>query len=176
VSPRERKYVAGVVNGKTKRKAARDAGFPQSMADNAKQKIEDKPAVKALLTDLLDAAGATDEFIARRIREGLDAMHTKILQRRFPRSLTADAAALQELFEELLLKAESEHKDLAAAIRDAVKEFVHGSELITVDMIAFGERREMVELVLRIKGQLVDKHEVEAGPTLSELLEEACRG
>jgi len=43
------------------------------MARNAKQKIEAKPAVQQLFTDLLDRAGVTDELLAERIREGLDA-------------------------------------------------------------------------------------------------------
>jgi hypothetical protein len=37
----------------------------------------------------------------------------------------------------------------------------------------FGERREMVELILRLKGYLIDKHNVRVGPTLEELLHES---
>jgi len=40
-------------------------------------------------------------------------------------------------------------------------------ELISRTLISFSERREILELVLRMKGLLVDRHEVEGGPTLA---------
>jgi undecaprenyl pyrophosphate synthase len=168
--PKERKYVAGVVAGKTKRKAAKDAGYTASMGDNAKQKIEAKASVQKLFIEVLGKAGVTDELLGTRIREGIDARTTKVFQRRYPRSLTADAAALQELFQDLLQKAEGENKPLADEIRKAVRDYVHGAELITINMIDFSERREMVELVLKATGRYVEKHEHEAGETLGEIL------
>jgi len=72
VSALARKYVTGILSGKTKKQAALDAGYAPSTADNAKQKIE-RPAVRELFTDVLEKAGATDEKLAKRIAEGLDA-------------------------------------------------------------------------------------------------------
>jgi len=51
---------------------------------------------------------------------------------------------------------------------DAIKETAYAKREVLVD---FRERREMVELVLRLKGYLTDKHEVWAERTLEEILE-----
>ena len=40
-------------------------------------------------------------------------------------------------------------------------------------LVDFKERREMVELAGRIKGLIVDKVEVDAGPTLADILSES---
>lgn len=140
------------------------------MADNAKQKIDEKPAVQNLFLQVLAKAEVSDELLSRRIREGLDAQVTKVFQRRYPRSLTAEAAAVQTLFAELIEKADAEKPEMVKAIRKAVKDYVHGSELITVNMIDFSERREMVELVLKVTGRYVEKHEHEAGDSIGEIL------
>ena len=42
-------------------------------------------------------------------------------------------------------------------------------------VVNFTERREMLELILRAKGLLVNKHQVDSGPTLAELLEESWK-
>jgi len=39
--------------------------------------------------------------------------------------------------------------------------------------VDFSERREMAELVLRVKGLLIDKHQVQVVKTLEEILEES---
>jgi len=75
ISPKERKYVAGLLEGKTKRKAALNAGFSVSMADNAKQKIEQKPSVQQLLKDIIAATGVSDEELAVKTKEAICAGH-----------------------------------------------------------------------------------------------------
>lgn len=127
-SPKERRYVAGRVAGKSKRKAALDAGYTESMAENAKQKIDDKPAVQALFTQILDTAGVSDRLLAQRIYQGLHAMQTK--------TATHEGVI-------------SDHKN----------------------MVDFGERREMTELALKLKGHLIDKAEVRMVRTYEEILE-----
>jgi hypothetical protein len=47
------------------------------------------------------------------------------------------------------------------------KETAYAKREVLVD---FRERREMLELVLRLKGHLTDKHEVRRGRTLEEIL------
>lgn len=79
-SPRQRKYVKGVLAGKSGAQAAREAGYAEGTAHRATVQIEGKPAVQALFRDLLERAGVTDELLAQRLREGLDAKETKFFQ------------------------------------------------------------------------------------------------
>jgi len=76
-APKRRRFVAGLIEGKSMRKAALDAGYTQSMADNASHRI---------------MPGAQEEFkaelgrkiphavLVKRIAEGLDAKETKFAQ------------------------------------------------------------------------------------------------
>jgi hypothetical protein len=73
-SPRQCKYVSGILARKSKLQAALDAGYSRSTAENAKQKIESKPAVTTLFREILEAAGIADHLLGTRISEGLDAM------------------------------------------------------------------------------------------------------
>jgi hypothetical protein len=100
------------------------------MADNANQKIDKKPAVRALFRELLEKTGATDELLAKRMFQGLNA--TVVL-----------------------------------------RETQYANREVLID---FKERREMSKLVGQVKGVVVDHVEVDAGPGLSELLEESFRG
>jgi hypothetical protein len=43
------------------------------------------------------------------------------------------------------------------------------------ELVNFTERREMVGLILRFRGFLTDRHQVDVGPTLAELIEESYR-
>ncbi len=102
------------------------------MAENAKQKIEQKPAVQQLFTHLLDAVGATDELLARRIYQGLHAMQTKT----------------------------ATHEGIITDRKN---------------MVDFGERREMAELALKLRGHLIDKHEHRMVRSQEEILEESYK-
>ena len=65
-------------------------------------------------------------------------------------------------------------QDLAQRMFDGLnativsKETAYARREVLVD---FRERREMLELVLRLKGYLTDKHEVRTTQTLEEILE-----
>jgi len=144
LTPKQRKYVKGVVEGKSKKQAALDAGYTESMAQKPKDKIE-TPAVKAAFTELLEQAGVTDELLAQRIFEGLNAMESKFWQ---PRGVVAvkDAEGNEALS-------------------------VDGSELIRRDLVSFSERRAMVEVILKLTGKMVEKHEHKF--TLEDLLGES---
>jgi len=78
---------------------------------------------------ILEAAGVSNERLARRMREGLDATVVH-------------------------------HQTM------------HSRREVLID---FGERREMVELALRVKGLLIDKHQVQMVKTLEEILEESSK-
>ena len=125
---KQRKYVQGLVAGKSKKRAAIDAGYAESVGHNAKQKLDAKPGVQKLFTHLLAEAGATDELLAQRIFEGLNAWETKFAT-----------------FE--------------------------GEITDSDEVISFSERREMAELVLKLKGYLIEKHELRMVKTLEEILE-----
>jgi hypothetical protein len=71
---RQRRYVHNVLCGQSKRAAAMNAGYSAATAHNAAINIESKPAVRQLFITYLDRAGVTPELLARRMREGLDAV------------------------------------------------------------------------------------------------------
>ena len=71
-SVRQRKYVEGVVAGKPRSRAARDAGYSKRTAEKP-GRIDDKPAVEALFKELMEEAGITDRKLALKINQGLDA-------------------------------------------------------------------------------------------------------
>jgi hypothetical protein len=74
LTPRKLKYIKGRVDGKSKRQAAIDAGFPVSMAENVAAKIETpdvRQAFAALVRQKIPA-----ERIVERICEGMDAQET----------------------------------------------------------------------------------------------------
>jgi len=123
-SGRQRKYVAGVVHGKSKQQAKRVAGYAESTKG---KDIEAKPAVQSLFTKLLESAGVTDQLLARRIHQGL---HANVVAR-----------------------------ETATAKREV--------------LVDYPERRGMVELSLKLKGHLIDKHELRMVRTLEEILEDS---
>jgi len=79
ISPRKRKYLNGLVNGKTKQQAALDAGYSPSTALSAKAHIE-TPEVRAAFAELIRER-IPARRIAERISEGLDAMKTEFFQK-----------------------------------------------------------------------------------------------
>ena len=71
ITPQKRKYIKERLSGKSKRQAALDAGYTAYTAHNA-YTIE-TPAVKAMLQAAMRRAGITDDLLAKRMRDGLDA-------------------------------------------------------------------------------------------------------
>jgi hypothetical protein len=65
-------YVEGLMDGKTRRRAALDAGFSVSQAEGAKSRIEG-PITQALILQALMQAGVTLRRLSEKIDEGLDA-------------------------------------------------------------------------------------------------------
>ena len=77
-SAKRRKFVKGLIDGKSMREAAIDAGYTQSMANDAGRKI--LPAAQAEFRDALGAKIPLDVLVER-IAAGLDAKETKIAQK-----------------------------------------------------------------------------------------------
>jgi hypothetical protein len=100
------------------------------MAENAKQKIDERPGVEQLFKQVLEEAGISDPMLAKIALEGLSAVETKFAQ----------------------------------------KDGVFHDERST---IAWSERREMLELICKLKGHLVEKHEHSGKLTLEQLLDES---
>jgi len=126
---RQRKFIAGKLKGQSSLQAARNAGYSESVSRKADAIISDSPHVHAVMNAILEAAGVSNERLARRMREGLDATVVH-------------------------------HQTM------------HSRREVLID---FGERREMVELALRGKGLLIDKHQVQMVKTLEEILEERSK-
>lgn len=122
---KQQRYIAGVIAGKTKRRAATEAGYSPAVASNVKHAVEGSPAVARMFREAMRAAGITPELRAKRMREGMDA--TTVLRRTF-----------------------------------------HANREVLVD---YSERREMLELIGRFEGDLIDRSEVEAKVTLEQILE-----
>jgi hypothetical protein len=101
-------------------------GYSQSVARKADEIIGGSPHVQAAMTEVLHEAGITDELLAERIWEGLNATIVS-------------------------------------------KKTKHAMREVLVD---YRERREMVELAYKLKGHLVQKHEIggpDGGPILPEV-------
>jgi phage terminase small subunit len=124
---KQRKFVEGVIAGKTPTTAAREAGYREATVEHPARDIANKPAVRELFLDVMRTTGITNELLGQRLFEGLSAEETKFFQK-------------------------------------------EGMVVESRNVIAWSERRAYVELALRLQGLLRDKVEVEAGPTLSEIL------
>ena len=125
---RQRRFIEGKLQGRSSAEAARAAGYSASVSRHANRIISESPHIQAAMSALLDAAGVSNELLAQRMREGLDATVV--------------------------------HHETANSFREV--------------LVDFSERREMVELALRVKGLLVDRHQVQMVKTLEEILEESC--
>jgi len=80
LTPRQRGFVVGKLEGKTDRQAALDAGYAPSTAENTKQKIMSRPEVRQAFQELLDEH-LPPEKLMRCIVEGLDATQVKFFSR-----------------------------------------------------------------------------------------------
>ncbi len=76
-APKRRRFVAGLVEGKSMRKAAIDAGYTQAMADKAGQKI--LPGAREEFKAALAKAIPISKLV-QRISQGLNANETKLSQ------------------------------------------------------------------------------------------------
>ena len=70
---RQRKFIDGKLKGKSSAKAAREAGYSESVARHADRIISESPHVRAAINAVLEACGITDELLAKRVAEGVDA-------------------------------------------------------------------------------------------------------
>ena len=75
---RHQAYVEGLMDGKTKKRSALDAGFPLSRARNPKRRIEG-PITQELMQKAMAKAGVTLALLAQKTREGLDAKRVQLL-------------------------------------------------------------------------------------------------
>jgi phage terminase small subunit len=76
-NPKVRRFVKGLMGGKSTRRAALDAGYTQNMADKAGEKIMPN-AIAEFRAELRKRISLTK--LSQRIAEGLDAKETKLAQ------------------------------------------------------------------------------------------------
>jgi phage terminase small subunit len=73
LTQKQRSFVKGLAQGKTKKKAAEDAGYsPKSAQSQASENLR-KPNVREVFLRAMDKAGITDEKLATVMSEGLEA-------------------------------------------------------------------------------------------------------
>ena len=75
---RERRFVKGVVAGKSKIQAAKDAGYSKSTAEKKSYAILQRPLVKSELTTALERARVTLKQIVQPIADALKATKSKV--------------------------------------------------------------------------------------------------
>lgn len=75
LTAREKKYIKGRAEGKTKQQSALDANYPPSVARDAGRWIE-RPHVQRAFQELMDRY-IPDELIGQRMREGMSATQVK---------------------------------------------------------------------------------------------------
>lgn len=72
-SIQQKLYVKGLMEGKAKTVAAKEAGYsPKTAAAMTKQ--EKRPMMRTLILEAMEEAGITPQLLAKRMREGLDAV------------------------------------------------------------------------------------------------------
>ncbi|MBH0198759.1 MAG: hypothetical protein HP497_04960 [Nitrospira sp.] len=76
---RERRFVQGIVEGKSMTQAAKDAGYAKSTAEKKASVILNRPLVQSMLTRALEGLGLTMEGIVRPIADGLKATRSAII-------------------------------------------------------------------------------------------------
>jgi hypothetical protein len=76
LSVRERKPVRGVASGLPVNRAARLAGYTPATAQSRAYDVMRKPAVQSALRRAMEAVGISDELIATRLKEALNATKT----------------------------------------------------------------------------------------------------
>jgi len=76
LTPKERKLIKGVASGKTRQKAAIDAGYSKRSAHSTATDILKKPKIQAALTDLMDKMGLSDRCLLGIHKEMLGAHKT----------------------------------------------------------------------------------------------------
>ena len=77
LNPRQRRFVAGLADGKTHRQAAVDAGVPPGGADSFAQRALKDERLQETFTELLDRVGLSEERILRVLMDNLEA--TKVV-------------------------------------------------------------------------------------------------
>ncbi|MCR4307657.1 MAG: terminase small subunit [Candidatus Berkelbacteria bacterium] len=73
LTDKQRKFISHKIEGKSSRQAALDAGYSINTAINATTDILASPAVQDVWLKTLEMAGITEDAIAKKIKEGLDA-------------------------------------------------------------------------------------------------------
>ena len=78
LSIRERKFIKGLIAGKTPTQAMRDAGYKESTSMfMSGKKVKD---LQPVIRDLMEKRGLTDDLLLKKLEEELNAEETKFFQ------------------------------------------------------------------------------------------------
>ena len=116
----------------------------------------------------------------RKKQAALEAGYSENTARRTKEKIE-ESKAVKELFTALMEKAGISDGLLARRLYQGLfaretKTAAHEGKITDrANLVAFGERREMLELVLKLKGHLIDKRELRMVRTLEDILDEANR-
>jgi len=139
---------------------------PQQTSASARGKkltVKQQQFINGKLKGLSSAKAAREAGYAPSVARKADAIITQ-------------SPAVRQAIEEILEEAGVTTRRLAQRMREGLDanlvhhETANSFREVHVD---FSERREMVELALRVKGLLVDRHQVQMVKTLEEILEES---
>ncbi len=75
---RERRFIQGVVEGKSMTQAAKDAGYAKSTAEKKSHTFLQRPLVRSALTSALERVGVTLEHIVQPIADALKATRSYV--------------------------------------------------------------------------------------------------
>lgn len=73
LTPKQALFLKGKLEGKNSKQAALAAGYTEQMAKNANIEVLNKPVVQEQWQVILRAAGVTEDQLAQKLKEGLEA-------------------------------------------------------------------------------------------------------
>lgn len=74
ITPRKRKLIKGIVDGKTQRQSAIDAGYSPKSAESQASQILKDPKVQQSLQDMMDEAGLSNDIL---LSKHVELLHAK---------------------------------------------------------------------------------------------------
>lgn len=70
---KDRKIVKGITEGKEDKEVLKSVGYSDSYIKNEGKRLIDKPVIQSAIAIIMENTGITDEFLAGKLKEGMDA-------------------------------------------------------------------------------------------------------
>lgn len=131
---RRGRIIAGeILNGSSTTEAIKSAGYSESYAKACHKEILNHPEIKQTFTDILSAAGLTDEHIADRIRELSGAKEIKFFQKD---GIVTDQREVEAL------GIQSDMIQFAARLKGHLTDKVQASGDVKITVVNYAEKPE----------------------------------